>query len=117
MKNLNLLMILLVFCACAKHYESVVIEPFLQKSFKVEKNQAFLLFVSKENEVIHFVLTDALGVPKLKKDFRNGQFHSVAFLHPNAEFDTLFYEILKHIQKSEKVKIAFEFEDYEVKEL
>lgn len=76
-----------------------------------------MLFVSKENEVIHFVLTDALGVPKLKKDFRNGQFKSVAFLPPNTEFDTLFYEILKHIQKSEKVKIAFEFEDYGVKEL
>lgn len=106
-----------VFIGCARHYENIAFESFSQRNFSVQKGQGFLLVISKENERIHFVLIDALGVPKLKKDFVNGEFKSVAFLPPNAEFDTLFYEILKQIQRNEKAKIAFEFEGYEVKEL
>ncbi len=70
-----------------------------------------------QNSVVHFVLTDALGVPKLKKDFINGKFKSVAFLPPNAEFDELFVQILRQIAAQKGGKIEFEFNGYEVKEL
>lgn len=116
-KNLSFFVLLLALNACAKHYENIVLENFSQRNFSVKKEQEFLLFVSKENEIYHFVLTDALGVPKLKKDFANNEFKSVAFLPPNAEFDTLFYEILKQIQRQKNAKIAFEFKEFKVKEL
>lgn len=105
------------FVACAKHYENIALESLSQRHFSVKKEQEFLLFISKENEIFHFVLTDTLGVPKLKKDFMKGEFKSVAFLPPNAEFDTLFYEILKQIQAQQSEKIAFEFKEFKVKEL
>lgn len=116
-KNLSFFVLLFVFNACAKHYEYIAFEGFLQRNFSVKKGQEFLLFVSKENEIFHFVLIDTLGVPKLKKDFVKGEFKSVAFLPPNAEFDALFYEILKQIQRQKNAKIAFEFKEFKVKEL
>ncbi len=136
-----------VLAGCAKHYEGVAVGAFSQKSFSVKKGQVYLLFVSGENfrgvnltqnsaaksensvnlkqnsrenaqnSVVHFVLTDALGVPKLKKDFINGRFKSVAFLPPNAEFDELFVQILRQIAAQKGGKIEFEFNGYEVKEL
>lgn len=108
---------LLAFCACAKHYESVNLSHFSQKSFSVKKEQIYLLFLSKEAEIFHFVLTDALGVPKLKKDFSQGAFKSVAFLPPNSSFDELFYAILKEIEKCQNCKMSLEFQGFEVKEL
>ena len=121
------------FVGCAaKHYESVAVGEFSQKTFSIKKGQIYLLFVSGENlgqnsranaqnsgqnAIVHFVLTDTLGVPKLKKDFINGRFKSVAFLPPNAEFDELFVQILRQIAAQKGGKIEFEFEDYEVKEL
>ena len=180
------------FVGCgAKHYESVAVGEFSQKTFSIKRGQVYLLFVSGENlgvnlnakgensvnlkqnsqntrhsepatageestgqgvslkmdsshsantqndekgensqknsranaqnsaqnAIVHFVLTDTLGVPKLKKDFINGRFKSVAFLPPNAEFDELFVQILRQIAAQKGGKIEFEFEDYEVKEL
>ena len=121
------------FVGCAaKHYESVAVGEFSQKTFSIKKGQVYLLFVSGENlgqnsranaqnsaqnAIVHFVLTDTLGVPKLKKDFANGRFKSVAFLPPNAEFDELFVQILRQIAAQKGGKIEFKFEDYEVKEL
>lgn len=118
----------LLFCACAKHYESVNLPHFSQKSFSVKKEQIYLLFLSKDrnlgkkshakqNELYHFVLIDTLGVPKVKKDFVNGEFKSVAFLPPNAEFDALFYELLKELAKCQNCKISFKFKGFEVEEL
>ena len=160
----SLLAVALLFAACAKHYESIAVGEFSQKSFSVKKGQVYLLFVSGENlglggvnslnlnansrensantrhfepaktgekstphkesvnltqnlqnaeknknaEVVHFVLTDALGVPKIKKDYAKGEFKSVAFLPPNSAFDELFIELLK---------LEFSFQGYEVKEL
>ena len=146
----SLLAVALLFAACAKHYESVAVGEFSQKSFSVKKGQVYLLFVSGENlglgdvnslnlnansrensqnaeknknaEVVHFVLTDALGVPKIKKDYAKGEFKSVAFLPPNSAFDELFIELLKRIKAEQNAeftgtKLEFSFQGYEVKEL
>ena len=146
----SLLAVALLFAACAKHYESVAVGEFSQKSFSVKKGQVYLLFVSGENlglggvnslnlnansrensqnaeknknaEVVHFVLTDALGVPKIKKDYARGEFKSVAFLPPNSAFDELFIELLKRIKAEQNAeftgtKLEFSFQGYEVKEL
>ena len=146
----SLLAVALLFAACAKHYESVAVGEFSQKSFSVKKGQVYLLFVSGENlglggvnslnlnansrensqnaeknknaEVVHFVLTDALGVPKIKKDYAKGEFKSVAFLPPNSAFDELFIELLKRIKAGQNAeftgtKLEFSFQGYEVKEL
>ena len=146
----GILAVALLFAACAKHYESVAVGEFSQKSFSVKKGQVYLLFVSSENlglggvnslnlnansrensqnaeknknaEVVHFVLTDALGVPKIKKDYAKGEFKSVAFLPPNSAFDELFIELLKRIKAEQNAeftgtKLEFSFQGYEVKEL
>ena len=163
----SLLAVALLFAACAKHYESIAVGEFSQKSFSVKKGQVYLLFVSGENlglggvnslnlnvdsslrathsaqndkggvnltqnsqnaeknknaEVVHFVLTDALGVPKIKKDYAKGEFKSVAFLPPNSAFDELFIELLKRIKAEQNAeftgtKLEFSFQGYEVKEL
>ena len=188
----GILAVALLFAACAKHYESVAVGEFSQKSFSVKKGQVYLLFVSGENlglggvnslnlnansrensantrhfepaktgenqsvdlnvdsshsanaqndkggvnltqnsqnaeknktaEVVHFVLTDALGVPKIKKDYAKGEFKSVAFLPPNSAFDELFIELLKRIKAEQNAeftgtKLEFSFQGYEVKEL
>ena len=139
----SFLAVALLFAACAKHYESVAVGEFSQKSFSVKKGQVYLLFVSGENlglggvnlmqnsqnaqknknaEVVHFVLTDALGVPKIKKDYAKGEFKSVAFLPPNSAFDELFIELLKRIKAEQNAeftgtKLEFSFQGYEVKEL
>ena len=139
----SLLAVALLFAACAKHYESIAVGEFSQKSFSVKKGQVYLLFVSGENlglggvnltqnsqnteknktaEVVHFVLTDALGVPKIKKDYARGEFKSVAFLPPNSAFDELFIELLKRIKAGQNAeftgtKLEFSFQGYEVKEL
>lgn len=141
--KLSLLAVALLFAACAKHYESIAVGEFSQKSFSVKKGQVYLLFVSGENlglgsvnltqnsqnaeknknaEVVHFVLTDALGVPKIKKDYAKGEFKSVAFLPPNSAFDELFIELLKRIKAEQNAeftgtKLEFSFQGYEVKEL
>lgn len=139
----SFLAVALLFAACAKHYESIAVGEFSQKSFSVKKGQVYLLFVSGENlglggvnltqnsrnaeknktaEVVHFVLTDALGVPKIKKDYAKGEFKSVAFLPPNSAFDELFIELLKRIKAGQNAeftgtKLEFSFQGYEVKEL
>ena len=146
----SFLAVALLFAACAKHYESIAVGEFSQKSFSVKKGQVYLLFVSGENlglgdvnslnlnanssensqnaeknknaEVVHFVLTDALGVPKIKKDYAKGEFKNVAFLPPNSAFDELFIELLKRIKAEQNAeftgtKLEFSFQGYEVKEL
>lgn len=105
-----------VLSACAKHYEPLAMPAFSQKLFSVKKEQSFLLVLAQENGSFHFVLTDTLGAPKIKKDFEKGEFKSVAFLPPNDKFDPLFYEILRQIKHSNE-KLEFSFKGYEVKEL
>ncbi len=153
LKKFSLLAVLLLFSSCAKHYESVAVGEFSQKSFSVKKEQIYLLFVSSESllnaensksggqflrgensqktkeKIVHFVLTDALGVPKIKKDYFKGEFKSVAFLPPNSAFDELFVELLKRINAKiqgvkngenadfQGTKLEFSFQGYEVKEL
>ena len=45
----SFLAVVLLFAACAKHYESIAVGEFSQKSFSVKKGQVYLLFVSGEN--------------------------------------------------------------------
>lgn len=100
-----------MFSACAK-YPQITLESFENKSFSIKNaNNAYILYISHDNESYHFALFDMLGSPVANKILKDSTFKNAKFLPPNTEFDDIFIECLKMIEAS---KTSINIFDYDI---
>ncbi len=103
------------FLACAPTYQSIDLAPFELKVFEIKKEQkSEILYLRHKNNIYQFALFDAFGAPLASKIFENNVFKNDKFLPSKKDYEPLFYEILKMIEKN---KMSMDYKEFKVKEL
>lgn len=59
-----------------------------------------------DENVCKFVVFDALGMPIVSKEYRNGSFINMKFLPPNKNYDMLFAYIVENKGKKQKFRFT-----------